>query len=249
MYRLLAAFAAVLIVLSASTASAALIADGSFEDRSGGTGWVSSIAGWSTGTTPTTGAAQRLGLFFRFDGFTARHKKVFAALTNAGGGPQTLQNSVPFTIENLQLQVAYVYATKNAPGSTTHVDPFTVTLISTDPNTMVTTSTTYTAADTNTKGLGIGNVGGSPFNIGNLSYDTGSWKFFNIDVTNLKGHTGTLVFQIGDSVTGTSGLSDGGTSGVFIDRVAQVPEPGTFALFGLGLVGLGLYGRRKWKRR
>lgn len=225
--------AAIAVVGLAVPALGAQIQNSSFEDTSNGTAWIASLPDW-TSIPATTGAQQRVGLFFSVNGYAATDAKAFAAITNNGGGSQTIQSS-SFTIHNLMLTFDYIYASKNAPGSVTHVDPFTVTLLTTSGN------QTFTVADTNTTGLTNGTVGFSPYG-GGTTYDTG-WRTFTIDTSTLIGQNAQIQFTINDSAAG------GGVSGAFLDNVSQVPEPGTFLLFGAGFLGLTLYGRRKLRAK
>lgn len=85
-------------------------------------------------------------------------------------------------------------------------------------------------------------------NIFDFAYDAATGDFFGL-ATNGEGGTGTqsntvVQFQMGGGVVNTYGLS------LFADGIgqfntSQVPEPGTIALFGLGLVGLGFARRKK----
>lgn len=83
------------------------------------------------------------------------------------------------------------------------------------------------------------NVSVGNLNMDIVNNDTSNWTLFTGMFTALSGNT-SLMF--------TSIDPDTETLGNFLDNVsviAKVPEPGTLALFGLGLAGLGLSRRRK----
>ena len=104
-------------------------------------------------------------------------------------------------------------------------------------------STTWTVSDVDDSNLAAGSVGNSPWSPSATTYDTGEWQTFSIDTSSLTGLTGVVTFSAVDSATG------GQVSGFILDDVTHVPEPGTFLLFGLGFVGMALYGRRKMKKQ
>lgn len=230
--------AIVLVIALSTPAVASQIKNGSFEDTTGGTGWVSSIQNWTMSPTTTT-ASQNAGIWFKVNGFNPADGSTYNALTNNGGVNQTMASST-FTIERERIDFSWIYVTKNAPADATHKDPFTVTLATT--GNLGTTSTSWTVSDVDDSDLGLGSVGTAPWGGGN-TYDTQKWQTFTIDTTNLQGQTATLTFTVNDSAAA------GGVTGVFIDDVAHIPEPSTFVLFGIGFMGLALYGRKKFGKK
>jgi hypothetical protein len=230
--------ALVLVIALSAPAFASQIKNGSFEDTTGGTGWVSSITSWTLAPTATV-AGQTAGIWFKVNGFNPVDGSTYSALTNNGGVNQAMASST-FTIERERIDFSWIYATKNAPADATHKDPFTVTLATT--GNLGPTSASWTVSDVDDSGLGLGTVGTAPWGGGN-TYDTQTWQTFSIDTTNLQGQTATLTFTINDSAAG------GGVSGVFIDDVAHLPEPSTMVLFGVGFVGLALFGRKRFGKK
>ena len=220
MSRFLAFVAVILLV---TPAFATDIANGSFEDTSNGTGWVSAIPSWTTSPIPSV-ASTRLGLFFSVDGYSPTEGSLFAGITN-NGASQTLRTST-FVIDQKRIIFQYIYATTDTGNAT---DPFTVTLMTTSGNTV------YTLADGTDADLASSSIAVGPF-LNQTAYDTG-WRTFSVVTTSLLGQTAQLEFTVAS--TGS------GVSGAFLDDVTNVPEPSTILLFGLGALGLTAYGRRR----
>ena len=87
-------------------------------------------------------------------------------------------------------------------------------------------------------------LGSDPTGYGGMTSPHDEYTFF----TNIIGYdTGTAVF-------GSSGIPDGGTAYFSLEEApslnltpVSVPEPGSLALFGLGLLGLGFFAWRRGK--
>ena len=240
-YLVLVAF--IVAVLAAGPAHAFSVDNGSFE-QSVANNWVTSIPDYTLDPTLVFASQFRAGNFNSYEGFTATHGAAFAAVTHNGGGNQALVSSA-FTLDDAafhQLTFEYVYLTQNAPKDTTHKDPFTVTLLESGTNAVL---ETWTVSDVDDPALAAGAVNTFPFQDqpGMTDvYDT-DWNQFRLELEDYLGKTVYLQFRINDSAQG------GGVSGFFLDQLVQAPEPGTFILFGAGLLGLTVYGRRKLRRK
>lgn len=229
------------LALLAFSAQAAAIPNGSFEDTSLGTGWVTEVADWTMDPTIPRRSTNRVGVFGSFgdpsDLVLPTHGDYFLVMTHKLGGDQATISST-FTLDVVaqeKLSFDYLYVTATPPGDATHVDPFTVTISDT---TGVLES--YTVSDTNDSDLALGTINQQPFNVV-PTYDTG-WQTFSVNVTSLLNSTVFVTFEVEDS-------AQGGFAGVFLDNVNLIPEPGTLFLLGAGFLGLGVYGRRKLKRK
>jgi len=209
------------------------VQNGSFEDSSGGTGYVASISKWTL-PSGTSATAQRAGIFFNLSGITPTNGSKFGVFTNNGGTTMTVAQS--FTISNERIDFDWIYATNNAPGDATHKDPFTVTLQTSSGTTV------YTVSNVDDSNLASGLIGTAPWG-GGTTYDTQKWQTYSIDTTSLQGQTVLLTFSVVDSAAG------GSVTGIFLDDVTHIPEPSTFLLFGLGFVGMALYGRSRGRRK
>jgi hypothetical protein len=90
------------------------------------------------------------------------------------------------------------------------------------------------------------NDSGGRFEIGGVGFDF-EYLFGNTSLSNGQVYYISIfdndVATLGDVVIKSNASGDG--YGIDQLTVAKVPEPGTLALFGLGLVGLGLARRRK----
>ena len=169
---------AVVVVLALATpVMAEQIQNGSFEDSSGGTAWVTSIADWTLAPS-TTVAGQTAGSFFGMGGYSPTDGSKFGVFSNNGGVSQTV-STASFKITNARVDFDWIYITENALGDTTHKDPFTVTLTTTDSMGAV-SSTTWTVSDVDDSNLAAGSVGNSPWSPSATTYDTGEWQTFSI---------------------------------------------------------------------
>jgi len=228
-------------MLMASSSLAVTVPNGSFEDGADDK-WVTTISDWTLIPPVTVPPSNyRSGLFFDFDGYTAPHQDAFAILTHHRGGGQSIFSDVVLLGHlDLVLDFEYLYATQNAPGDTTHIDPFTVTVWS-----GTTALDTVTVSDVDDSNLAEGTLSSTPFQPnGTLlkTYDTG-WQTFSVDLSDYIGQSVFFEFRINDSAV------RGGNAGFFLDNVTVTPEPGTFLLFGIGALGLTLYSRRKLRRK
>jgi hypothetical protein len=242
MTRSTALFTVLLVLASASAAVAANIPNSSFEDSPAGT-WTTTIASWTLVPPVSVPPSNyRAGVFFSFDGYTATDKTAFSIITHRNQGSQGLISSdIVLASYDKTLEFDYLYVTKNAPGSTIHVDPFTVHLFDAGTDTEL---ASWTVSDTNDSNLALGVISSVPWagsGSNQNTYDT-DWQTFTVSIQDYVSNTVYLEFRQVDSA------QQGGGTGFFLDRVSITPEPGTFLLFGVGAIGLMLFGKRRMRR-
>lgn len=262
----LAAPVAVAVLTVAAAASAAFAIDtplpnGSFEGNNPAGGFTQTINNWTVSFSGTAGgslpANQFSGLFTSYAKFnTPPAGQTFALLTNLGGGTVTLTSGAVgtnFAVIDRLLQFNYAYMTNDAPSAGTH-DAFRVhidfyaTATSTSSIGSIDRTIANQATDINSS-AGLSPFGGA-FNSPLATYNNAIGTNFNLislDVSQFFNSFARVSFIVDNAgpAAGTNG-NGLGVSGIVLDNVVLNPEPGTIALFGLGLAGLGGFA---WRRR
>jgi hypothetical protein len=201
------------------------------------------IPHWTVGTDEAFSAQS--GVYFVVDGINALSGAMVLLTTAPNGGGSngstdvTTLSSEPFVVDNFRIEFQYVYVTgESAAGAAAgYTDPFSVSIVRTSDSAVLFNSTVATAADTllaSTVNL-AGILPGS-----SNRQTTKLWTRYGINSIGFIGDEVRIVFRIEDAG------DDQVNSGVFLENVEQLPEPGALVLFGLGAAGLGA---QVWRRR
>ena len=239
---------AVSVLAAQAQAREVLIPNGSFEDQFPFGGFTQSITSWSTSFTQDPGstlafpADQYSGLTTSFGQYiTAPDGGFFALLDNLGAGTATLSSSV-FALTDRGIGFRYIYLTNDPAGSASN-DGFTVTVdfFGDAAGTVPLGSMVVTPGITP---VFPGNVGTTPFDSAPTTFngpvDGDSLHFAYINVESFFNSFARISFTVDNSGPARLTNNNGeGVSGILLDEVILTPEPGTLALFGLGLAGLG----------
>ena len=232
-----------LIVSLASVGSAQLLQNGSFNNYTS-TYSTNNIPNWTVETDePFT---DQSGIYFTLSQIHALDGGM-VLLTNApnGGvnGPTDVTRLIsdPFDVsgEWKTIEFNYIYITGESENDT-YTDPFEVSLYLESDDSLLYTETIATAADSD---LVHSTVNYGPLPGSSNRQSPGGWTHHSFSMLPWSGQEVYLVFTISDAG------DDVVNSGVVLDGVEQTPEPGTIALFGLGLAGLGLAVRARRRRR
>lgn len=246
--------AAALLAVFATTAQAGFVEvpNGSFEaDGQPPGGYTQAITNWTVSfnqTTPTAANSppvnHQSGIFTSFSGFGPRGGDTFVMLSNLGLGTITMAGTTPFLVDDNFIEFKYVFGTNDPPGS--QGDQFRVTLdvFSDAAGSNLVSSETFVVTD---KAGDPSTLGASPFGGGGapVTYKLGGalgdvYSFYQIDTGGFIGNYARLSFVVNNDGPAAGTNNNGlGVSGVLIDGIVLAPEPGTLALFGLGVLGLG----------
>jgi hypothetical protein len=240
--------AAALLIASAPAAFAVdiPITNGDFQNPADPPiGYSQNFTNWTTGFTPDNGETNTLavvnsfGLFTSFGGISNGTK--FAQINNLGAGTVSLQSSVFNTLGMPFIGGQFAYFTSDAADVAVR-DAFTVELTF---YTDMTGTTQVGPAMTFTPNAGpLSNstfAETQPFVTGRFA-GTG-FQSFGITIPPIT-QFARIRFIVDDSGT-ESGINNSGATGVLLDNIVLNPEPGTWALFGLGALGLGAAIRRR----
>lgn len=256
--------AAALVAAFATTAQAGFvdIPNGNFEDDGQPPGsYTQAVSNWTISFNQTTPTApnsppvnHQSGIFTSFSGFSPTSGDNFVMLSNLGLGTITMAGTTPFLVDDRNIEFRYVFGTNDPPGS--QGDQFFVTLdIYSDPGgANLTSSTTLLVADTATVQSTLGaspfGGGGAPITYARNGSHGSPFTLFKIDTTGFIGSYARLSFVVNNNGPAAGTNNNGlGVSGVLIDGIILSPEPGTLALFGLGVLGLGGVVMRRRKLR
>lgn len=237
------ALVALCVVFSFSAAQAAVLQNGSFNNFVT-TFETTNIPNWTVTTNPPF--IDQSGVFFSVDGVKAQGGAM--VLLTTGSKPRdpapdvTTMTSDPFRVFQIRLEFQYVYATKQTESEALagQDDPFTVTITRTSDNMVLYNQVIDSAANSD--------LVSSNISYGALTQGTGrpklrqteDWQWVVIDSSNWVGEEVTIAFTIQDALVDTL------ASGVFLDNVRNLPEPGSIVLFGLFGAGAGF---AAWRRR
>lgn len=235
--------------LGATSASAFAIdiplANGSFDTGTPGSNTFGLISNWGFNALPV--AANQLGVFTTYAGFSPSNGPRMALLSNQGVGTVQLRQLLPIQLLRMPyLSFQYVYLT---------TDPTTTAQASRDRFTVVVDyfsdaaglTQIGTESITGLDGGALISTGvnpGAPFGgvVNSNSFGGGLLRNASVNLNPLFSLApyANFTFYLENNGTGS------GASGVLLDNVVINPEPGTFALFGLGAAGLaGMAMRRR----
>jgi hypothetical protein len=234
---------ALCVVVFATAAQADFIKNGRFDSYIT-TFETRNIPNWTVGITePPEQFRDQSGVFFVVDGVVAPNSAMILLGTGGRqpGADVTTLTSDPFLVNQIRLEFQYVFATvQTLAESSLRPDDFSVTVTRTSDNAILYNATIASATDTDLVSSNISygvltRAAGRP----NLR-QTPDWEWVIIDSSSWVGDTVTVTFTVRDV------FDDIWNSGVFLDNVRNIPEPGSIVLVGLFGAGIGF---TAWKRR
>ena len=236
----------VAVLLVAPAALGDVIPNGDFSNTPE-TFFTTNIPNWSVVTTEVPFTDQ-VGIFFTFDGVLAQGSAMALIATSPSvRDTATAIISDPFVVgsdvglhQYLRFDYRYVSGHSLDQARAGSLDPFTVSIVNlSDPGGDF-TKRVHDGSDP-TMVDSVTDFG--PLPSSTIDRIMPAWGFATVNLRDFVGDTVQVVFIINDSG------ATGGNSGVFIDNVQLTPEPGTMALFGLGLAGLGFAIQRRRSAR
>ena len=153
-----------------------------------------------------------------------------------------LLTSAPFKVNQIRLEFQYVYATEHtlAEAQAGFVDPFEVTVTSVNSNTILYNAVIDSALNADLVASDISH-GVLTHRVGRPKLrDSDDWQWVIIDSSNWVDDVVTITFTVTDS------SSDAFNSGIFLENVRNIPEPGSIVLVGIFGAGIGF---AAWRRR
>ena len=248
--HVLSAFVVVAAVGATSASAFAIdipLANGSFDTGTPASNTFGLISNWTFNALPV--AANQLGVFTSYAGFTPSNGPRMALLSNQGVGTVQLRQALPIQLLRMPyLSFQYIYLTTD-PTSTADAsrDRFSVVVdyFSDAAGLNQIGTETITGLDASpllSTGINPGAPFGGVVNANTSGLAAGALRNASVTLNPLFSLApyANFTFYLENNGTGT------GSSGVLLDNVVINPEPGTFALFGLGAAGLA---GMAWRRR
>ena len=229
------------------------LANGSFDTGSPGSNTFGLVSNWTFNTLVP--AANQVGVFTSYAGFVPSNGPRMALLSNQGVGTVQLRQITPIALQKMSyLAFNYMYLTTDSTAtSDASRDRFSVIVdyFAADGVTQIGTEsfTNLGGGPLVSTGVNPGAPFGSTVSATNQGLAAGALRGASITLNPLFNSApfANFTFYLENQGVGGTGSVGIGSSGVLLDGIVINPEPGTFALFGLGAAALGGMAMRRRK--